>query len=281
VQPLASAAHVPNRPTGRRSTTPQSASAIRALEDRWTWFNRRWCEIVGFSREELLDRNLSGLTHPEDFKASAEFDRRVRIGDLDRGAIEKRYVRKDGVSVWTQLTMSIVRNGDSGGGYCIAFLDDITARKKAEQRVAAQFSVARILGEAPDATDALRRVIDAMCAELDWNAGSLWTVDEAEGVLKCVESRRHSKSTNTFKSRSADAPLKFGQGLPGRVWSSGAPAWIEDVGSDTNFPRATLATSLGIHGAFAFPVKSGNTILGVMEFFSPDIQPPTRSCSAR
>jgi PAS domain S-box-containing protein len=175
--------------------------AYQTLDDRWTWFNRRWCEIVGFSREELLERNLSGLTHPEDFKASTEFDRSVRRGEIDRGSFEKRFVRKDGLVVWTQLTMSIVRDGNGGPGYCVAFLDDITVRKKAEQRVAAQFSVARILGEGPDAADALRRVIDAMCAELDWNAGSLWTVDEAEQVLRCVESRRHSRTTKTFKSR--------------------------------------------------------------------------------
>jgi PAS domain S-box-containing protein len=273
VQPIASS--VESGIPADRASLDDAAIGVgyQTLDDRWTWFNRRWCEIVGFSREELLERNLSGLTHPEDFKASTEFDRRVRIGDLDRGSIEKRFVRKDGVSVWAQLTMSIVRNGDAAPGYLVAFLDDITTRKKAEQRVAAQFSVARILGEGPDAADALRSVIDAVCGELDWNAGSLWTVDETEQVLRCVESRRHSRTTNTFKSRSPDAPLKLGQGLPGRVWSTGAPAWIEDVTSDSNFPRQTLATSLGIHGAFAFPVKSGNTVLGVMEFFSPDIQP--------
>ena len=247
--------------------------AHQTLDERWTWFNQRWCEIVGFSRQELTERNLPGLTHLEDLQASAEFDHRIRRGELDRGSIEKRFIKKDGIVVWTQLTMSIVHDGDVRGGYISAFLDDITTRKKAEQRLAAQFSVARILGEGPDASDALRRVIDGICGELGWNAGSLWTVDEAAGFLRCVESRRHSRSTNTFRARQPDEPLKPGQGLPGRVWETGAPAWIEDVSADTNFPRQTLATSLGIHGAFAFPVKSGNTVLGVMEFFSPDIQP--------
>ena len=135
--------------------------ATRTLDDHWTWFNRRWCEIVGFTREELVDRNLAGLTHPEDFEASLDFEKEVKSGGLDRGSIQKRIIRKDGIVVWVQLTMSITRDTDSRIDQCVAFLDDIIERKKAEQRVAAQFSVAKILGEAPDADDALLKVIKA------------------------------------------------------------------------------------------------------------------------
>ncbi|MFN2603630.1 MAG: PAS domain S-box protein [Gemmatimonadaceae bacterium] len=247
--------------------------ATQTLDGRWTWFNRRWCEIVGFTREELVDRNLAGLTHPEDFEASLDFEKEVKSGGLDRGSIQKRLIRKDGIVVWVQLTMSITRDADSRTGQCVAFLDDITERKKAEQRVAAQFSVAKILGEAPDADDALLRVIEVICRELGWNAGSLWQVDEATQMLVCVESRRHSRSKDKFRSREPDPPLKIGEGLPGRVWESATPAMIEDVTAEVNSPLGTLATSLGVHGAFAFPVKTGTTVLGVLEFFSPDIQP--------
>jgi len=274
VRPIESEA--PTEADARFRATFEHASigvAQQTIDDRWTWFNQRWCEIVGFSREELLQRNLSGLTHPEDREIGEEFDRRIRVGELDRGSIQKRYIRRDGIVVWAQLTMSIVRDGKGRTAQCVAFLDDITTRKKAEQRLAAQFSVAKILGEAPDAADALRRVIEALCRELGWNAGSLWTVDERTEMLVCVESRRLSKTTDRFRGRAPDPPLKVGQGLPGRVWATGTPAMIEDVTSDSNFPRQALATSLGVHGAFAFPIKSGTTLLGVMEFFSPDIQP--------
>jgi PAS domain S-box-containing protein len=258
-----------------RATFEQASIGVahQTLDDRWIWVNRRWCEIVGFDREELLARNLSGLTHPDDREASAEFDRRVKLGELDRYSIEKRYIRKDGIAVWTKLTVNIVRDADGRPSYCVGFLDDISSRKRAEQRLAAQFSVARILGDSPDAADAPRRVIEAICLDLGWNAGSMWTVDETGQTLLCVESRRYSRTSNSFRPRRADIPLKVGQGLPGKVWATGAPAWIQDIETDGNFPRSALATSLGVHGAFAFPVRSGHTVLGVMEFFSPDIQP--------
>ncbi len=258
-----------------RATFEQAAIGVaqQTLDDRWIWVNRRWCEIVGFSREELLARNLPGLTHPDDREASAEFDRRVRRGELDRYSIEKRYIRKDGLTVWTLLTVNIVREADGRPSYSVGFLDDITQRKQAEQRLSAQYAVARILGDAPDASDTTRRVIEAICTNLGWSAGSLWIVDETEQMLTCVESRRLSRSTDRFRGRAPDKPLKNGQGLPGKVWASGAPAWIQDVEAESSFPRSVLATSLGVHGAFAFPVKSGHTVLGVMEFFSPEIRP--------
>ncbi|HUQ18554.1 MAG TPA: PAS domain S-box protein [Gemmatimonadaceae bacterium] len=247
--------------------------ALQTLDEQWIWFNQRWCEIVGFKREELIERNVPGLTHPEDRQRSADFEQRVRSGALERGSFQKRFIRRDGIVVWGNVTMSVVRGDDSPKGQCVIFLDDITTQKKAEQRLAAQFSVARILGEAPDASDAMRRVIEALCRELGWNAGSLWQIDEATDMLVCVESRRLSRSSDMFRERPPDAPMRRGQGIPGRVWESGVPEMIEDVTFDANSPRQALATSLGLHGAFAFPIKSGSTVLGVMEFFSPDIEP--------
>jgi len=258
-----------------RATFEQAAIGVahQTLDDKWIWFNPRWCEIVGFQREDLLERNLSGLTHPEDREASMEFDRRVRLGQENRYSIEKRVIRRDGITVWTQLSVSIVRDTGGRPSYYVGFLDDITERKKAEQRLSAQFSVSRILGEAPDAADVQRRVLEAICQDIGWSAGSLWIVDEAEQVLRCVESRRLSRSTNRFRGRQPDPPLKRGQGLPGKVWESGKSQSMQDVNNDADLPRAMLATSLGVHGAFAFPVKSGPTVLGVMEFFSPDLEP--------
>ena len=65
-----------------------------------------------------------------------------------------------------------------------------------------------------------------------------------------------------------------GVGLPGRVWASGQPAWIPDVVTDPNFPRARVAARAGLHGAFGFPIVVGSDILGVMEVFSGEIQQP-------
>jgi signal transduction histidine kinase/CheY-like chemotaxis protein len=65
-----------------------------------------------------------------------------------------------------------------------------------------------------------------------------------------------------------------GAGLPGRVLESGEPAWISDVTKDQNFPRAKMATDLGVKGAFAFPVLVGSDVVAVLEFFSDQAVEP-------
>ena len=65
-----------------------------------------------------------------------------------------------------------------------------------------------------------------------------------------------------------------GLGLPGRVWAQAQPAWIEDVTRDANFSRASIAALEGLHAAFGFPILLGAQVLGVLEFFSHEIQQP-------
>src|SRR5262249_44176631 len=65
-----------------------------------------------------------------------------------------------------------------------------------------------------------------------------------------------------------------GVGMPGRIWESGSPVWIPDVPRDQNFPRADVATRAGLHGAVGFPVRLGDEVLGVIEFFSREIRQP-------
>jgi sigma-B regulation protein RsbU (phosphoserine phosphatase) len=77
-----------------------------------------------------------------------------------------------------------------------------------------------------------------------------------------------------FERTSRERTFNKGIGLPGRVWANERPAWIPDVMSEDNFPRAPVAATDGLHGAFAFPIRSGVEFLGVVEFFSRSIQEP-------
>jgi signal transduction histidine kinase len=61
-----------------------------------------------------------------------------------------------------------------------------------------------------------------------------------------------------------------GMGLPGRVWSSKQPAWIQDVALGANFPRLQVAGEVGLKAALAIPIVSGKEVLAVIEFFMPE-----------
>src|SRR5207248_640604 len=64
------------------------------------------------------------------------------------------------------------------------------------------------------------------------------------------------------------------EGLPGRVWETKQPFWIENVTQYPGFPRAQLAAKGGLYGALAVPILIGGEVLGVMEFFSPEVEAP-------
>jgi PAS domain S-box-containing protein len=127
------------------ATFEQAAVGIAhlTLDEDWISVNQRFCEITGYSREELLKLNVEDLTHPEDVDRSLEFIRRIRSGELPEYRIEKRYIRKDGRVVWVNLTVSIVRSAAQEPLYLVAFIEDITERREAQTEVSRTLSLLR------------------------------------------------------------------------------------------------------------------------------------------
>jgi len=94
--------------------------------------NRKLCEIVGYSPEELLTRSFQDITHPDDLEANLALMRQLVAGEIGFFQIEKRYLRKDGTSVWVHLTCSAVRDAEGQLDYLIAVVKNIECRKQAE-----------------------------------------------------------------------------------------------------------------------------------------------------
>ncbi|MEW6543920.1 MAG: PAS domain-containing protein [Nitrospirota bacterium] len=164
-------------------------------------------------------------------------------------------------------------DGDFIGGLLV--LRDVTARGLVERRRAAQYEVTRALAESSSLADAAPRILQAVCESLDWDEGALWRVDAAANRLRCVALwHKPSRSYPEFDKVTRETTFAPGIGLPGRVWSSGNPAWIPDVCQDDNFPRAPIAKREGLHAAFGFPIVTGGTVFGVLEFFSHEIRQP-------
>jgi PAS domain S-box-containing protein len=151
---------------------------------------------------------------------------------------------------------------------------DITERKWREQRDAVQHAVTRVLADAGSLHDAIGRILEAICTHLHWTIGELLTVDNGHAVLRCLHVWLAPASTaSEFASVTRRLSFAPGEGLPGRAWASRQPAWIADVGCDSNFPRAPIARRDGLHGACAFPIIVDGEVTGVLEFFSVDVRP--------
>lgn len=108
--------------------------ALVGLDGRWLMVNRALCGIVGYAREELLGLTFQEITHPEDLAPDLELIRRLWAGTIPWYEMEKRYIRKDGCTVWVHLTASVVRDGDGSPLYAIAQVQDVTARRWMQER---------------------------------------------------------------------------------------------------------------------------------------------------
>jgi PAS domain S-box-containing protein len=151
----------------------------------------------------------------------------------------------------------------------------ILERRRLEQRLRIKDAVSRILAESPNMPDAAPKVIQIMCETAQWELGAIWNVDRSAGVLTCVDFwSLPSVKVSEFEALTRGSKFPIGVGLPGRVWSSGKPAWITDVMNDGNFPRAPAAAKEGVRTGIGFPIKMGNEVVGVLECFSRELDRP-------
>lgn len=209
----------------------------------------------------------------EDHAAAAAAVAAARAGGV--GQFQGYCPGQRGTPKWWDVVVTPVLGPDGRPERLLSVSRDITEQKRAEGRLHAQHAVARALAEASSLTEAVPRVLEAVCRSSAWDWGAFWQADERANLLRCVEVwHEPSLQVGDFARVSRATTFELRAGLPGRVWAAGQPAWVTDVATDSGFVRKAAAVAAGLHGAVCFPVASNGHILGVMEFFSPEVRPP-------
>jgi len=106
--------------------------AVRTLDGRWLQVNRKLCEILGYSRDELLATSSTDLQPADERQHSIDYNRRIAAGEVDAYQREKRYLRRDGTAVWVELNLTVVRDPTGRPDHVICIIVDISARKAAQ-----------------------------------------------------------------------------------------------------------------------------------------------------
>jgi PAS domain S-box-containing protein len=231
-----------------------------------------WERVLGFTEQELLSRPYMDFVHPEDRTATTAEAAKLETGS-NVVLFRNRYRCRDGSYRW--LSWNVAPFEEQRLIYGAA--RDITDRKRAADALFAAYTVASVLAESPTLEAAVPEILKAVCRSLDWAMGAIWRVDTTANVLRFVD-LWHVPTIEIagFVEVTRRSNFLADVGLPGRVWSSGQPVWLADVVPDKNFPRAPIARREGLHGAFGFPIRVGEKVIGVMEFFSREIREPDR-----
>jgi PAS domain S-box-containing protein len=106
--------------------------AITSPQKKWLQVNDELCRMLGYSREELAGVAWPELTHPDDLQADLARFEQLLSGVIEEYSLEKRFMRKDGGSIWTQLSVGCVRLADGAVDYILTLMMDITERKQVE-----------------------------------------------------------------------------------------------------------------------------------------------------
>lgn len=202
---------------------------------------------------------------------SSVFERSVSLRHLDL-----RLIRPHLPLLSVDATVTPVTTEDKVTGAVLTFFDT-TAQQENERHIRAQFDITRILAQQCSLEETGRRIIESICQQFDWCGGELWLLNEMRDRLSLSVYLGNSEEAgvNDFnRYAKASEAFKFakGEGIPGWLWQSEVPIWIEDVMLSDVFLRKELAQLAGLHAAVGLPIFSGQRFFGVLFFYSAEVR---------
>ncbi|MFN6483142.1 MULTISPECIES: PAS domain S-box protein [unclassified Nostoc] len=132
-----------------RAIFNQAAVGIKleTLDGNFLKANQKLCEILGYSQEEILQKNFRDITHPEDIQIYVNQLQKLIAGKIETFSIEKRYLHKNADVIWINLTVSLIRDTIGKPIYVIGVVKDIRERKQAEENICKALEKAKELSE--------------------------------------------------------------------------------------------------------------------------------------
>ncbi|HJY20171.1 MAG TPA: PAS domain S-box protein [Chthoniobacterales bacterium] len=144
-------------------------------------------------------------------------------------------------------------------------------RKESEEQLSLLQAITREVATAANLSAALKIVLRHVCEETGWQFGAAWLPNKDRTALECDSVWAGSATDlKEFSAVTEQMEFKRGVGLPGRVWKSKTPAWVEDITNDPNFPRAPAAKAAGLRTGVGIPILSGDKAIAMLEFFMRD-----------
>ncbi|MEH1769113.1 adenylate/guanylate cyclase domain-containing protein [Nostoc sp.] len=239
-------------------------------------------KLFGFSEEELINQPISLIIDNNQILLKAIYQHSYLKRNLQNLEVVCRTKTREKLLI--AFSCSVIAKQTEELEDIVYIGRDITAWQHREQRTSAQYAITRILSESQSIKQVIPQILQSICQNLGWDLAELWTPsqyigtsvpgDSLNAVLRCVEIwSSRLISVREFKAITWQTTYTPGAGLPGRIWIRRLPLWIKDITEDGDKRRSQAATEAGLHAAFGFPILDDSQILGVMVFFSQEVQP--------
>jgi PAS domain S-box-containing protein len=243
------------------------------LSSRQTHVNPAFCAMVGWSEAELIGARAPFVYWPADQREaiSAALGRVVAESAGPAPAMELRFCRRNSERLDVLLQVTPLKDSSGNITGWVSAASDITDRKRAEARLAAEHAITRILARCPSLAEAGPELARKLLEGLEADVGTLWVPGERTPAAlepSCLATRAPDARLRAFLKANRRFSFAPGQSLPGRVWQERHAIWITDVGRDSGFERRNLAAAAGLQSAVGFPIQNADGFYGVFEFFT-------------
>ncbi len=265
-----------------RNTFEQAAVGMAhvAPNGKWLKVNQKLCQIVGYSKKELLQKTFQDITYAEDLKTDLEYVARMLAGKIKNYSMEKRYIRKDGSLVWIDLTVSLVRKSNREPDYFISVIEDISDRKRLE------LSEKKFLQRLSNQHQIDKAILEAQLPETIANIA-------ISGIQKLIDSERISIVTFDREKQTATVLANQGQieELAVNGFQVNLSVWQNLIEQLENLDRNNHRYALNYLSKFpqlsaaipqfkptaldcfiAFPVKSSGKLLGILKIWGKNTE---------
>jgi len=234
---------------------------------RFLYANPAWKRCFGLDQPALLALDsFEDLFGPGCRKDAAAFFRRALDGEpVERAPL--RHLAPDGRLFEFELSLS--QRQKAGNPLAVRCLvRDVTHQKQREHRLALQLVVSQIVGETPSPEVASMRILEALCVSQGWDLAIKWDVNAKQNRLEFSTAWGASgRRAEAMIQESMGLTLASGAELPGRAWKDARPVWISDLRVVPMNPRIQSALGREMVSGWAVPVREGNHVLAVLEFY--------------
>ena len=246
---------------------------------RYRGVNKAWEAFFGIPRSAFVGKTVFEL-YPHDKAVAERLDAKDQVLWNSPGAQTYEMVisKPDGKRhdvVYYKATYTATDGTVAG---LIGTIVDITERKNAERRQAMEHAVTRVLAESESLAAGMPKIIQTICESLGWHFGTRYEYDRDAHLLRSREAWGiDTPAIRDFLAATTNRvvePDDEDKGLIRRSFSQAKPVWISDISTQDGFKRKEHAAKADLHGAFAFPLKRGNEVLGILEFFHCEVLEP-------
>jgi PAS domain S-box-containing protein len=249
------------------------------MPDTLFWeVNQAFCDLMGYSREELLQMDFRKLSHPDDLAISNQQVIDLLEGRRNYFTLEKRYVRKDGRIIWGQVHSRLIRGVAGEPQYFITHVQDISDRKTIEHNMIRFNRLYTVLSQINAAVShardretlferACRIVVEVGGFRMSWIA----LIDPEAHVFRPVAWAGEESGYLQAITVSTDPTTVAGRGPGGTAVQSGRYDVINDVARDPRmFPWREEALRRGYCSVASFALKQGKEVVGTIGFYSTE-----------